>query len=393
MNRRQFLTTLSAAPAAASVIPAAQSSPSGFLTESVIGSRPVVVVANDKLELAVAKQGGAMIRLLLKGDSEGLSPFGNFDRLSYLTDQQKSRGPLGHFVCVDGFGPVSQEERAAGLVAHGEAQTHPWEILSSGKEGAAATVTFSVKLPLLQQVLARSMQMVDGENVIYIDSELQSNLAFDHPVNWGEHCTFSPPFLEPEKMVADMSGSRSLTRTYADDPSERRRRLASNREFTWPVAPSRRGGTLDLRPVPANPDSMDHTTTLMDKSRQLCWVTALNTTRQYLLGYIFRREEYPWIQTYEGYYPNPTMIRALEFSTQHFGLPRRTVIDMNSLFGTPLYRWLPAKSKITSRFLMFYTKTPAGMSKIDDVTLEGGRITVEDRAAAQRVTLAASLPL
>ena len=27
----------------------------------------------------------------------------------------------GHFVCVDGFGPVSAEEEAAGLPGHGEA--------------------------------------------------------------------------------------------------------------------------------------------------------------------------------------------------------------------------------------------------------------------------------
>jgi hypothetical protein len=41
---------------------------------------------------------------------------------------------------------------------------------------------------------------------------------------------------------------------------------------------------------------------------------------------------------------------------------------------------------------MFYTKTPPGMSKIDEVRLEGGKIIVEDRTAGRQVVLAASLP-
>jgi hypothetical protein len=58
-----------------------------------------------------------------------------------------------------------------------------------------------------------------------------------------------------------------------------------------------------------------------------------------------------------------------------------------------MYRWLPAKSKIGSRFLLFYVRTPEGMNKIDDVTLEGGQLTIEDRGAGKRITLAASLGL
>jgi hypothetical protein len=71
-------------------------------------------------------------------------------------------------------------------------------------------------------------------------------------------------------------------------------------------------------------------------------------------------------------------------------MPRREIIQSNMLFDTPTYRWLPAKSTIRSSFLMFYTRTPEGMRKVDDVRLEGGEIVIEDRTAGQRVTLAAS---
>ena len=42
---------------------------------------------------------------------------------------------------------------------------------------------------------------------------------------------------------------------------------------------------------------------------------------------------------------------------------------------------------------MFYTKVPGGFKKVDDVRMEGASIVIEDRAARQKITLPASLPL
>jgi len=87
------------------------------------------------------------------------------------------------------------------------------------------------------------------------------------------------------------------------------------------------------------------------------------------------------------------MARGLEFSTQPYDLPRREAVSTSSMFDTPTYRWLPAKAKIESRFLLFYAPVPEGFGKVDDVRLENGRIVIEDRGAGKQVTLAASLPL
>jgi hypothetical protein len=369
--------------------------PQSPVREESVYSFPSYVVSNDKLELAVAARGGAMLRLLLQGDPEKLSPFGNPEKLTLNPPAGRAPRLLGHFVCVDGFGPVSPEESKAGLSSHGEAHVSPWEIASSGKQGAAATVKFTVKLPWLQEIFTRTITLVDGESVVYADSELESLVAFDRPVNWAEHATIASPFLEPEKNFVDLSSTRSKTRSYAATGADAaRRRLASFQDFTWPLAPSKGGGpAIDVRGVPASPNSMDHIATLLDPTRKLAFVTALNPARQYLLGYIFRSQEFPWIQQWMSYEANGWLQRGLEFATQPFDVPRREAIATGTLFDTPMFRWLPAKSKITTRFAMFYTKTPPGMSKIDEVRLEGGKIIVEDRAAGRQVVLAASLPL
>jgi hypothetical protein len=63
------------------------------------------------------------------------------------------------------------------------------------------------------------------------------------------------------------------------------------------------------------------------------------------------------------------------------------------MFDTPVYRWLPANAKISTRFLLFWVKAPEGMSKVDDVRLENGRIVIEDRAAQKRIELLAAQSL
>jgi hypothetical protein len=391
---------ISAATAALSCIAAgalAQTAPSFTPKEGTVYNRPVYLISNDKLEAAIVKQGGSMLRVLIQGDAGGISPFGNPEMVPNVPDNRKLQGAMvGHFVCVDGFGSPSAEERKAGAQMHGEAYLQPWKLVSSEKQGGTTTVKFTANLPMLQENFSRTFQMVDGENVIYVESELESLLAFDRPANWGEHPFLYPPFIEAENTVVDMSGTRAQTR--GDGPTARAPRAGQigfvpGKEFTWPMAPTTDGKQLDVRFAPAGQGFMAHTTTLMDPARKLAFATILNKKRNYLLGYVFRREEFPWVQNYMAYTQQDWMGRGIEFATQPYDLPRRQITDMNKMFDTPVYRWLPAKSKIGTRFLMFYVKSPEGMTKIDDVRLENGKLIIEDKAAGKTLTLNASLPM
>jgi hypothetical protein len=131
----------------------------------------------------------------------------------------------------------------------------------------------------------------------------------------------------------------------------------------------------------------------MDPARTLEWVTSLNPKKKLVLGYIFRRQDYPWLQTWGNYPPSGKMARGMEFGTQPYDVPRRETVDRGMLFETPAFRWLQAKSKVETRFLFFYTHVPDGFAKIDDVRLSGGQIIIEDRGAGKQVTLTASRAL
>jgi len=358
--------------------------------------QPAVTLSNDKLQMTVMMQGSSIASLVMTDDGQKLSPYWNPTRLAREVGRTvQFTGSLGHFVCVDGFGPVSGEERVAGLPMHREAHITTFEV-SAGKETGGSSLTFTAKLPIVQEVFTRRFHMVGGENVVYVDSQLENLMGFDRPVNWAEHATVAAPFLEPSVTTVEVSGSRSQTRPYVESPAGAKgqnptqRRLTSGQDFTWPMAPGLDGKTIDLRAIPEHPHYLDHAATLLDPSRRLEWVAAFNSSKRAILGYVFKREEYPWVQHWGSYSADTQVVRGMEFGTQPYDLPRREIVTDGPMFGTPVYRWLPAKAKIESHFLLFYARVPQGFQHVDDVRLENGRIVIEDRRAQRQVTLTAS---
>jgi hypothetical protein len=363
-------------------------------TKSIFEGLPALALdlSNDKLSLTIFPEGGAFVQLILHDDAEKISPFRNPMRFARESGQKPPNNFYrGHFVCVDGFGPVSPEERAAGLPMHGEAHAKPWQMISSEKKGNTLSVTFVVNLPLAEESFTRTIRIADGENIIWVDSELQNLLAFDRPVFWAEHATIGSPFLEAGKTVVDMPAERSRTRSYPQEPAGYR--LIAGRDFTWPLAPGKNGATIDLRAAPLQAGTGGHTASLMNRSRKHVFVTALHPGKRLLTGWMFRREDYPWVQNWESYPSNSMLARGLEFGTQPFDLPRRETLQMGSMFDTPIFRILPAKSKIATSFLIFYTRTPDGFEKVDDVRLDGGKLIIEDRKAGKTIVLPASKTL
>jgi len=386
---------------------------------------PAIELSNGKLNVTIVRQGGAIASVVLADDPDKLNPMWNPRAAGRATGRgsQQYNGTLGHFVAVDGFGQPSAEERAAGIPQHGEAHVANFNITPS-TDASGTSITMTANLPIVEETFTRSYHLVSGENVMYVDSQLENLLGFDRPVIWAEHATIAAPFLKPVATAITLSGTRSQNRDYTATNSggrgnspgtnapgrnpnaggvpsansaagggrgaQTQRRLAPGKDFTWPMAPGLNGEMVDLSIIPEDPHFVDHAATLMDPGRDLEFVAALNTERQLAYGYVFRREDYPWIQHWHSWPSVAGLTTGMEFGTSPYDMPRHDVIEMSPLFGTPTYRWLRAKGKIESHFIVFYTHVPEGFNKIDDVRLDNGQIVVEDRGAHKQVTLAAS---
>ncbi len=339
---------------------------SGLIAAQVVnpgGGRPTMLLTNDKIELTINLTGAALANLVLRDDATRLSPLWK---------------TMGHFLCLDGFGAPSQEEAAAGYPFHGEANHQLFEVVASGKSGPVSSLKLAARLPLAQEAVSRTLQVVDDENVVYIETEVESLVSFDRPVSWAEHATLGPPYLEPGKVTVDMPAKHCRVRPYK--PGDMPPRLIYDQDFEWPMAPLRNGGTVSLLTVPVGERALDLATCQIDPVRTYGYVTALQSDKRLLFGYVFRREEYPWLMSWMNYSDDDRASRGIEFSTQPFDISRRETVDAHQMFGAPTYRWLPAKSQLRSRFLAFYTRVPDGFTAVTDVTLDQGRITIKDQA-------------
>src|SRR5258708_1905224 len=60
-------------------------------------------------------------------------------------------------------------------------------------------------------------------------------------------------------------------------------RILSGVDFRWPLAPGLDGKPVDLARTPPGTQLLDHATTLMDPSREVEWITVLNTRSRLML--------------------------------------------------------------------------------------------------------------
>lgn len=266
-------------------------------------------------------------------------------------DAKMLAGIMGHNLCLDIFGGPSEEEAAAGLTAHGEASILPYDIheLASGLE-------CHVLLPTPMLLLERTLRL-EGDTIHF--SEVVSNLtSSDRPIAWTQHVTLGAPYLEPGKTQFRASATRS--KTFEGDFADGRGYLPFGAEFDWPYAPHKDGGTVDMRVYPGYDVSSAFTTHLMDPEQAESYFLAWSPTSKVLIGYAWRREDFPWLGIWEENRSRPQapwekreITRGMEFGVSPMPETRRAMIERGTLFGQRTYKWIPARTRLTAEYRAF----------------------------------------
>jgi hypothetical protein len=357
-------------------------------TKTTWNDNPAFTLSNGLIEVTVLPAGATMTSVTLAGEKDKINPLWDPVRFARESGTPFRGNPanVGHFLCVDGFGGTSKEEQAAGLPGHGEAVRRTFDMKDWKNQNGVQTLVLETELPIVQEQLIRTFETREGENLVYVRSQLRSLTGFDRPLVWAEHATIGSPFLEAGVTVVDAPVKTAQTRPYTE---QRQRRLTSGQDFTWPMAPLAAGKTVDLRAAPVTLGSGDHTTQLMDSSRTHAYATAIHPDKRLIVGWVWRTADFPWLQNWENYPATGKLARGLEFSTQPYDIPRRQAVDMHEMLGGPTYQWLPARSTVEKSFALFYVAAPEGMKKVSDLRVEKGQIVIED-GEGRRITLRAS---
>jgi len=284
---------------------------------------------------------------------------------------------MGHNLCLDFFGPPSENEIGGGLTAHGEAPVVDWELVLQPDGRLRA----SAELPLSQIRVERLLRLAPGADVLVITETVHNLSSFDRPIGWTQHVTLGPPFVAPGRTTFQTTAQRS--RVFEGDFGAGKGLQASGADFNWPHCPARHGGFLDLRATTTAPVSAGYTAHLMDPSREQAWFTAFHPDLRLVFGYLWRRADFPWLGIWEENHsrePAPwlgrTLTRGMEFGVSPMPETRRQMVERGPLFGAPTCLWMGAHDCLTVEYCAFLQRAEEPVTPVtwtgDEVITRAG---------------------
>ena len=303
-------------------------------------------------------------------------------------------GLVGHNLCLDYFGPPSDEEAKQGLSIHGEAPSIRW--LKSGTQATSeyAALELTVRLPVAGLRFCREIKIRRGESVAFFNETVTNERKADHLFHWTQHVTLGPPFLDPQQSIVAVSATKGRTFPHG---YEDKALLESSRDFRWPNAPALEGGFVDLTRSFIRPGRGFVVTVQLDPRREAEFIAAVSTQHGLLLAYCFSRRDFPWVAIWEenrartgAPWSGRCQARGLEFGSTPFPVGRREAFARGPLFATPRFSIVPARGRVTARYLSFLAQVPDKFGSVRDIRLREGEIEVSGTATKGILRLPAS---
>jgi hypothetical protein len=328
------------------------------MQRSTYRGRRAATIENRFLRVTVLEEGGHVAEIV--DTARGVNPlwtppWPSIEPSSYRpprdslygtgSEARLLAGIMGHNVCLDIFGGPSAEEEAAGLVAHGEAPVSRYVIA-----GSATVLTMSAELPMAQLRFERRIALID--RTVRFEETVENTTGTDRAIGWTQHVTLGPPFLEKGSTEFRASATRSKV---FEGPFGTAAYLEPAAVFDWPDAPRAGGGTADLRTFTSAAKSSAYTTHLMDLSREHAFFSAFSKPAGLAFGCVWERAAFPWMGIWEENlsrkgtpWSGRTLTRGMEFGVSPFPESRRQMIERGRLFDTATFRWIPARSRVST---------------------------------------------
>ena len=377
--------------------------------EDTLHGRRAFVLENDQMRVSTLPGGGFIgeIRFKSADPKKSVNPmrvphYQTIDPYSYDigkhgdlygTGMQRRlmSGYMGHFLCFPHFGGSSAAELALDYGQHGEALAVEWkrEKVDTAKDGVV--LVYGADLPKTQYRVQRTITLPANQTVGYIDESVENLAMFDRPVQWVQHITFGPPFLELNKTFVDASVSKTLVRAGRGGRGAGGQASAvpAMSEGTWPEAKDAQGQTIDERVFSGRGGIW-----LLDKSQPKVWFTIYNPDYPVLLGYIFPSAQNPWIldwqenmRTQEKPWDGKVVARAVCIGDSPFAMGLQNAVETGSALGTPVFSWVRARERRTQTYAFFLAEIPLGYKGVAGLRIADGKIVISERETGKTISL------
>ncbi len=250
---------------------------------------------------------------------------------------------MGHFLCLDRWGPASAAETAHGMQPHGEASRVLWTVTQAATtQDGSITAAMAATLPLAGMSVKRHVRLATDSALLTVREEVTNDNKLGRIYNIVQHPTIGPPFLDVTTLV----------------DSNARQGLTQNRPVPRPEEPA------------------------------VYWPQALKQDGQaLLLGYFWPTADYPWFSAWRHVEDGQPFARGLEFGTTGLHQPFPVLVEKLSIFDRSLFAYLDAGQTVVKSYAAFLLKIPEDFRGVDRIEYADGELTLYERGGPTRLSL------
>ncbi len=331
------------------------------MAQIIVNGRRSVVLNGQAAVLVVDIGGGSIVDFHIRG--QGLNPL-QWGQGGGSTAPR----PMGHFLCLDRWGPPSDAELKNGMPFHGEAAQVEWQTLSgpTAKE-ARIEAEMTATLPLAGIRVKRRIKLSSADALFTVKEEVTNHNKLGRIFNMVQHPTIGPPFLDERTLVDANAGRGFMQSSPLPNPEEP--------SVNWPEA--RHGGhSVNMRMLTndENPNVVSYTI-----DEKYGWVTACNPAQGLLIGYLWKTSDYPWFSAWRNVLNGKPVARGLEFGTTGLHQPFPILVAKGRIFGRALYEYLDAGETKSKSYACFLFKIPKDYRGVARIEYTGNRLVLSER--------------
>ena len=319
-------------------------------------------IQNAEASLTVAAYGGAIIDFRRR-DSK-INPLS----FRFTQDQMPANNKLGapyqgHFLCLGRWGESSIGEKKAGIPDHGDFANRMWACGLSNQE----TINMRAESKLEGLKIERTIQM-DKSIALYIVSETVTNInPLGRLYNMVQHPTLAAPFLTNNTKIQCNALKGFHYKNYHDPEKN-----ASE----WPRGVS--GETIsDLRFCDKGVSSVF--SFIVDDKSHFGWIIAYSPEAKLLIGYLWLRRDYPWINLWKDWDKDNIRYCGLEFGTTGIHQPFMEILAQGktTVFNNNTLEYIDAGEAVHRRHVSFLLETPDDFGEIESVFIRDGSLYIK----------------
>jgi len=329
--------------------------------QTTVDSRPVVVLEGDAARVAVDLWGGSIAQFQISGHA--LNP------LTWTSGEPEPAHPMGHFLCLDRWGPPSEAESKNGMPFHGEASHVAWRVIrNSARSGGEIQGELAATLPIAGFEVTRRMRLSDGVALLRVSESVSNTNKLGRVYNMVQHPSIAPPFLDETTLVDANAGKGFMQSSPLPNPEQP--------AIVWPQA------LKDRRPVNLRNLSNDDVPEVASFTieDEYGWVTASTASKGLLIGYIWKTSDYPWLNIWRNVVNGKPNARGLEFGTTGLHQPVGILVAKGKIFDRPIYAYIDAGQTVTRSYAAFLFRIPLDYRGVERISYDSGRLTLHEHA-------------